>query len=319
MKLSLFDLHCDTAFRMLTEHQPFEKNTFAVSAEGGSVFSQYVQVMAHWIDHRMTDAEGWDFFWRMHCNLTNDPYITQGNAKLITECPARKKGISLLLALEDARILEGDLSRVDLLAQAGVRIMTPLWAGSTCIGGSHDTKECLTPFGKQAVSRAISLGIIPDISHASVASAQDIFEIAEGLNAPVIASHSNAYSICPVSRNLRDSQIKDLLRLGGVIGLNLYQGFLREDGNAKATDLFPHIDHFLTMGAEYSLCIGGDMDGCDLPDDLQGLADLPALAEQMLSHNYSEQLVNAIFFENAYTFAQKHLFQNQPKPQNKEG
>jgi membrane dipeptidase len=307
MKLSLFDLHCDTAFRMLTEKQPLERNTFAVSLEKSEGFAQYIQVMALWIDRRLTDDEGWSSFWSMLKNLQNDPASLNERAHLTTFCPERSGKPSLLLSLEDARILGGDLSRVEQLYEAGIRILTPLWAGVTCIGGAHNTQEGLTPFGRQALSRAISLGMIPDLSHASVESAKEILSIAEELHSPVIASHSNAYTICPVSRNLRDGQIRELLRLGGLIGLNFYTGFLKKDASATAASVFEHIDHFLTLGAEQSLALGGDMDGCDLPKDLPDLSALPALAEQMLSHNYSEQLVRAIFFENAFAFAQKHL------------
>jgi len=42
----------------------------------------------------------------------------------------------------------------------------------------------------------------------------------------VIASHSNAYSICPVSRNLKDDQIKAVGKNGGVINLNFFSGFV---------------------------------------------------------------------------------------------
>jgi microsomal dipeptidase-like Zn-dependent dipeptidase len=135
--------------------------------------------------------------------------------------------------VEDARILGGKLERVDTLYRLGIRILNPLWKGETCIGGSHDTDSGLTRFGKESLSRAASLGMILDISHASEASAQEIFEIAEKANRPVIASHSNAYEVCPVSRNLKKSQIQKILSADGIIGINLHRHFLKMDGNAK--------------------------------------------------------------------------------------
>ncbi|MBQ5612858.1 MAG: membrane dipeptidase [Clostridia bacterium] len=309
MNYSLFDLHCDTAYRMLTEHQPFAANDFAVSAEKAKDIETYVQVMALWIDHRASDAEGWSLFWRMLENLRRDPSLSDGTAAIAEDLPSANAKITMLLALEDARILENDLSRVDLLAKAGIRILTPMWRGETCMGGAHDTQSGLTDFGRLAMRRAMTLGMIPDISHASRRSAEDIFSLAAESGSPVIASHSNAYSICPVTRNLLDREVAMILSSGGVIGLNFYVGFLKENGKATAADLFPHIEHFLSLGAERALCLGGDMDGCDLPCDLQGIDALPNLAESMLSHNYPETLVRAILFDNAYTFAKRHLFQ----------
>ena len=307
MKLSLFDLHCDTAFEMLRASQPLTSNTLAVSLEHARVFERYTQVMAHWIPFSLDDEAGWQHFHAMLDNLRRDPALQENRARIVTRFDKMSDTPTLLLALEDARILAGDLSRVDRLFNEGVRILTPLWRGETCIGGSHDTDSGLTNFGRAAIERAIRLGMIPDVSHASVASAEEIFDIAEREKRPVIASHSDAFSVCPVSRNLRDDQVAKILRSDGIIGLNLYKEFLTSAPTATSLDVFPHIEHFLALGAADALCLGGDMDGCDLPPDVQNLSELPKLAEQMLRRNYPESLVRKIFFENAARFAQRYL------------
>lgn len=307
MKLSLFDLHCDTAGEMLRQGQGLADNTLAVSLKKAETFSRYIQVMAHWTPYSLNDEDGWECFLRMNKNLTQDPALANGDAFLCKSCPVDFHKPSLLLAVEDVRIVAGRLERMDLLRQLGVRIVTPMWRGSTCIGGSHDVDEGLTLFGKQAIERMLSLGIIPDISHASVQSAKEILDLAKAQGRPVIASHSNAYEICPVSRNLRREQIRELLEADGLIGLNLYKAFLKTEGEVTAADVFPHIDYLLEMGCEDHLALGCDMDGCDLPPDIPDLASLPHLAELMLARGYSEELIQKIFFENAYSFARKYL------------
>lgn len=308
MNLSLFDWHCDTANEMLQRNQPLTHNQLAVSLENANAFSNYVQVMALWTDHRLSDEEGWERYNAMLKNLKADPALKKKSAILSPISPSTPSKIPhLILGVEDARILNEQIERLDKLHSDGVRVLTLLWKGETCIGGSHDTDTGLTAFGKQVLRRAIELGILPDISHASVASAQNVFDIAGELHSPVIASHSNAYDVCPVSRNLRNNQITAILKSGGIIGLNLYQGFLKSNCHAHAEDLLPHIEHFLSLGAEHALCLGGDMDGCDLPEDIPTLKELPLLAEILLKHNYSEELIHAIFFENAFRFAKKHL------------
>ena len=307
MKLSLFDLHCDTAGEMLRQQQGLENNTLAVSLQKAKVFERYIQVMAHWTPYSLDDEAGWDVFLRMNENLRKDPAVTEGKAILSACCPAEDPLPSLLLAVEDVRILAERLDRVDTLYQMGVRIVTPMWRGETCIGGSHDTEAGLTPFGKQALRRMVSLGMIPDVSHASVASTSQILDIAEEQGRPVIASHSNAHAICPVSRNLRDDQIRAIVRSNGLIGLNLFTAFLKEDGIATAEDLLPHIEHFLSLGAQRHLALGCDMDGCDLPPDIPDLSALPHLAELLLRHNYAEELVQDLFYNNAYAFASQYI------------
>ncbi len=295
---------------MLNEGQPLADNNFAISLKKASPFGQYVQVMAFWSDYRLSDSDAWQSVRAMLKNLRDDSSVKDGTAKISNVCPEKGNGVSLLLGIEDARGLEKNIDRVDELYDMGIRVFTPLWAGETCIGGAHDTDKGLTDFGESAVRRAVKLGMIPDISHASVKSADEIFDIASEFGRPVIASHSNAYAICPVSRNLRDGQIKAIIDCHGLIGLNDYVNFLAKDHPATVEDLYRHADYLLSLGAEKALALGGDMDGADLPDDLKDLSYLPDVAECFLRHNCSENLVNAIFFENAYRVLHTALNRN---------
>lgn len=307
MTLPLFDLHCDTAYEMRRRNQSLVKNTLAVSLKRAKGFSRYTQVMALWTDRTLSDEEGWTAFEAMLTNLKSDPSIACKAARIVTDYRDTSDSPTLILAVEDARILAGNLSRVGLLWDAGVRILTPLWKGETSIGGSHDTDTGLTEFGHTALKSAVELGMILDISHASVQSADEIFELSRAAGRPVIASHSNSHAICPVSRNLSDRQVRQIIDCDGLIGLNLYGAFLSTDRDVTARDLLPHIEHFLSLGAKDILCLGCDMDGCTLPPDIPTLDALPRLADYMLAHGYSESLVQAIFWENANRFAKRYL------------
>ncbi len=307
MRLSLFDLHADTAWGMYEKRQPLDSNTLAVSLDKAAVFERYVQVMALWTHPTLSDEDGWRRCEELLKNLKNDPALRENRARVCASYPTDPSVPSLLLSLEDARILNGRVERVDTLYSMGVRIITPLWKGEGCIGGAHDTRVGLSSFGKTALERALQNGTVLDISHASERSADDIFELAASHHAPVIASHSNAYRLCAASRNLRDGQIRTILASGGIIGINLYKYFLCEDGNACVTDVIRHIEYFLEMGAADALCLGCDMDGADLPDDLSDLSRLPLLADELQKRSYSDETIRAIFFENAHRFAEQHI------------
>ena len=308
MELSLFDLHCDTPYLMLRNSQPLFCNNLAVSLENARNFNRYTQVMALWTDNELTNEEGWVQLHRMLENLKSDPALQDGRARLCTAAEDRVgDSASLFLGVEDARLLNGRLERVDELNRLGVRILTPLWSGLTCIGGSHNTDEGLTDFGCAALCRAAELGMLLDISHASERSAKQILAISEQHRRPVIASHSNAYSVCPVSRNLKEEQIDRIVKSGGLIGLNFYGAFLTREKDPSIESILLHIDHFLSRGAESVLALGGDMDGCDLPRDMKTLASLPHLAERMLQHGYTEALIHKIFYQNANAFFMKYL------------
>ncbi len=308
MNLSLFDLHADTAWAMYQTNQPLGCNSLSVSLEKAQKYERYIQTMALWTSPKLNNEAGYAHLLKMVENLKNDPALADGKAELYSSCPARDANVpSLLFSVEDARILNGKLERVEELATLGVPSVIPMWSGETCIGGSHDTSLGLTAFGKRAAEEMLKRRMVLDISHASEATSDDIFELSAVHNSPVIASHSNAYTLCPVSRNLRDWQIDAILASGGIIGINLHRFFLEQGGNATLDSIFRHIEHFLSHGAENALCLGCDMDGAELLSEIPDLAHLDRLAEHLLTHGYSQELINNLFFENAYRFAQKHF------------
>lgn len=308
MNLSLFDLHADTAWAMYQTKQPLGSNSLAISLEKAQKYERYVQVMALWTTPDLSDEEGYLHLLKIVENLKKDSSVASGEVEFVSACPTRTSSkTSLIFSVEDARILNGRIERVAELADLGVRSVIPLWSGETCIGGSHNTNVGLTDFGKRAAKEMLAHNMVLDISHASVESSKDIFELSALYNKPVIASHSNAHAICPVSRNLYDWQIDAILSSGGIIGLNLYRNFLIENGDATLDSIRAHVEHFLSRGAEEALCLGCDMDGADLLLDIPDLSYLDRLAEHLSMHGYSQDLIDALFFENAYRFAQKHF------------
>lgn len=306
MKFSFFDLHCDTATELYHHKANLDHNALAISLEKASGFDRYIQVMAIWTHHSLDDETGWTRLWDVLNRLKADAALQNEAASIATDATQFHFPTTLLLSVEDARILNGKVSRIYELFRNGFRILTPLWAGETCIGGSHDTKSGLTAFGKDALREAVGLGMILDISHSSPQSADQIFEISAQSNRPVIASHSNAYEICGVSRNLYPQQIRDILSLDGVIGLNLYTRFLSHKDTASREDVLRHVEYFLEQGCEKALCFGCDMDGADLPDDLPDLAAIPSLRDYLAGY-YSEAVLDQLFFQNAYHFAERAL------------
>lgn len=67
------------------------------------------------------------------------------------------------------------------------------------------------------------LGMMVDLSHVGE---QTFWDVISATNKPVLISHSCAYTLCPVYRNLKDDQIKAVKKNGGVIDINFYSGFL---------------------------------------------------------------------------------------------
>src|SRR5205807_272057 len=100
------------------------------------------------------------------------------------------------------------------------------------------------------------LPILVDLVHVSQTSFWDAMSLFPGR---VFVSHSNTQAVCGHPRNLLDDQIKAVAERGGVIGLNMYRGYVNDDPRkASLEDVVRHAAHIAGLvGAEH-LAIGGD-------------------------------------------------------------
>jgi membrane dipeptidase len=214
-----------------------------------------------------------------------------------------------ILAVEDARLTAGKLERLEEMKALGVRYLTLLWGGDTCIGGSHDTENGLTDYGKALARRSFELGIIPDVSHASEQSVDDLIPIAYEFGKPFIATHSNSHTLYPHTRNLRDRHFAVIKELGGIVGVSLCPSHLTDCSVRPATaeDVFAHVDYYLSLGGEDLVGFGADWDGTDLPQGFGGVQDLTQVAEIMARHNYTDELIHKLYWKNFYDFALRNL------------
>jgi membrane dipeptidase len=167
--------------------------------------------------------------------------------------------------VEGGHMIEDNIDRLDTFYKRGVRYMTLTWNNSPSWASSHaDEKnpnykghKGLTTFGKEIIARMNKLGIIVDISHVGEATFWDAIHTT---TKPVIASHSNAYAVCPVSRNLKDDQIKAVGKNGGVISLNFFSGFVDSNFNRKnnafRNEHRAEIDSLIATGMQSEYAMG---------------------------------------------------------------
>ena len=142
------------------------------------------------------------------------------------------------MGIEGGSPIENDLDRINEFYNLGVRYITLTWNNSNKIGTSSKDesgkkiKGGLTEYGYEVIKRMDELGIIIDVSHAGE---QTFWDVIKTTMNPIIASHSNCYSICPHYRNLTDEQIKAIAENGGVIMVNFYDEFIDINANAIRT------------------------------------------------------------------------------------
>ncbi len=294
--MELFDLHVDTALRLFYDGLPYTSPLLGASAADHEVFGRIRRIYALFSRPSLSDEEAYHAFFRLRSHL------------LGALAPYRALGLFPLLSVEDARLLAGKRHRLNTLHRLGVCVLTLTWRGTTCIGGAYDTAEGLTPFGLEILSDCTSLGILPDVSHASEATFDAVAAHAHDCGRPLLATHSNSRAVCPHPRNLWDSQFAAILASGGLCGLSLCPSHLREDGAATSADLLRHLEHLLSLGGEDVVALGTDFDGIDkTPADLPSTRALPHLAEEMARLGYREALIHKLFYTNAEAFFGKYL------------
>lgn len=220
-----------------------------------------------------------------------------------------KHKAATLLAIEEGGAIDGSLEALRCLYELGVRAMTLTWSNRNDIAdgiNEEATGSGLTLFGKQVVAEMNRLGMLVDVSHISTAG---FWSVIETSTKPVIATHSNAKSLCSHPRNLNDEQIKALAQNGGIAGITFAGQFLEEDWrNACIESVYKHIDYMLNLiGNDDHIGFGSDFDGISHPPyNIQGVQDYKPLIEY-LSKYYSDETINKITHQNVINLLQKVL------------
>ena len=210
----------------------------------------------------------------------------------------RERRIGVVVTLEGCEVLAGSLAVLHAFYRLGVRAAGLTWnvRNELADGVGEPRGAGLTAFGRRVVEEMNALGMVVDVSHLAT---QGFWEVLELSRHPVVASHSNAYALCPHRRNLTDEQIRALAQKGGVVGINFFPGFLREDGRASLEDVVRHIDHVVSLVGPDHVGLGSDFDGISAtPQGLEDVSCLPALTEALVRRGYPDDAILKILGEN---------------------
>jgi len=155
------------------------------------------------------------------------------------EASVKQQKMAAMIGVEGGHMIENHLDYIDSLAKRGMAYLTLTWNNSTpwASSAAEETSGKVKPknaglnaFGKKVVKRLNKLGVMVDLSHVGE---KTFYDAIAASSKPVIVSHSCAYSLNPVSRNLKDEQIKAIGKNKGVICINFYSGFLDSTFNKK--------------------------------------------------------------------------------------
>jgi membrane dipeptidase len=208
---------------------------------------------------------------------------------------------------------------------AGVVAVGMAWARGSryATGNSPDSFESgvgLTDLGRELARRIDDAGVVHDASHLSDRALDELLSLSRGR---VIASHSNCRSLLQGGadqrlpyRHLTDDQIREIGRRGGIIGLVIYDRFIRADlkeGDRPTLDeAIDHLEHVCTvLGHRRAVGLGSDLDGgfsaARLPLGIDSARDLPRLTEALAARGWPDADIRSFASGNWLRFWQDGL------------
>ncbi len=306
----IIDTHCDTAEILLDFGKNLSDKSNMVNTAAMKEYSSYVQFFAAYVkkDFPNSMLRAVEILDKAKEEIiANDINLILSYEDLENTINTNRLGG--VLAIEDARALCGSLSSVRFFYDYGVRAMTLAWNDDnevTAGVANEDRTAGLTDFGREVVREMNRLGMIVDVSHITEKGFWDVMEVSKK---PVMASHSSCYSVCSHRRNLKNEQIKALIKNGGIMGINIYPLFLEnEPEKADISSVIRHIDHALSLGAEDNICLGSDFDGIDTtPADITDASCYIKIIDAMKEAGYSDELIDKITHKNFMEFYKKCL------------
>jgi membrane dipeptidase len=206
-----------------------------------------------------------------------------------------------LLGTEGSHALDGELSNIATLYQAGFRMMSLQHFFDNKLGGSlhGESGAGLTEFGRQAVDEMQSMGIMVDLSHSAPQVVEDVLARS---SAPLIVSHTGFYGHCKSARNISDRLMQKIAEGGGIIGIGYWDAAVCDPTPKHIVSAFRYgidlvgVDH-VALGSDYDGTIAAPFDS----------SELAVLTHEMLKAGFSEIEIRKVMGENMMRYLAENL------------
>ena len=190
--------------------------------------------------------------------------------------------------------------------ERGVRIVGPAWEATRYCGGTGEPGP-LTDLGHELLDVMAGFNALLDLSHMAE---QSFLEAVDGYEGQVFASHSNPRHFVNTDRHLSDEMIRRLAERDGVMGIVLYNRFLKQgwqkaDGKAAVpmSVVLDAVDYVCQItGSAAHVGLGSDFDGGfgaeSTPEEIDTVADLWTFGDRLRGRGYSDDDIAAILGGN---------------------
>jgi len=231
-------------------------------------------------------------------------YVIKSKSDLKSYLKKRQKNRKITagyLGIEGMHALSGKLSNVDVLYNAGVRMMSPVHFFDNKLGGSaHGVSHGgLTDFGKQVIKKMQAKNMILDVAHSSEKLIDDILNIT---TKPIISSHTGVKGTCNNVRNLSDKHLIGIANTGGIVGIAFFEKAVCK---ADAKHIASAIQYTVNLIGINHVALGSDFDGAiTVPFDVTGLK---LITEELLKIGFTPQDISKVMGGNVKRFLLENL------------
>lgn len=234
----------------------------------------------------------------------------------IRQCAAAGK-IAMVLSTQGLTPLEDEPMLLHAYHRLGVRVIgLAVSSSSNAAIGNYQSDLGLTKLGQKILEEAAKLRMVVDVSSISKRA---FWEIMNLVDAPVIASLTNALSVCDYPGNYDDEQIKAIAAKDGVMAPIANAKTVTLAAEPTLAHYVDHIDHIVQLVGVRHVGIGPDLVEATwypketyermyadvgfwerrYPEGLDSIADLPNITAELLRRGYPEDDVRLILGENA--------------------
>lgn len=300
--MRVFDGHCDTLSRCLRTKESFAHAQGHWSLDKVKTFTSCAQFFAAFVGWEpRPDTTLYPVFLEQEALLKEQ---LRENADAMALCvtahqcrEAWNKGkVAAFFSIEGAELLDCEVDKLYKAMGLGVRAINLTWNFPNTLSGTNcaQSEQGLTARGRDFVREMNALGVLVDVSHLSDPGFWDVVRLTKS---PIIASHSNSRVVHFHPRNLTDDQFTAIMELQGTVGLNLAADFL--PGEPTLDDVVRVLEHFLDLGGEDTVALGGDWDGIDrAPAEVADVTGWALFYRRLQELGYAQELLDKLFYKN---------------------
>ena len=181
---------------------------------------------------------------------------------------------------------------MDVVADAGIRMISPAHFFDTAFGGSaHGVEQHgLTARGREMIRLMEARGVLLDVAHGSARTIDDALAVS---TRPVVASHTGVRGVLDNARNLSDTHLDGIAATGGLVGIGFWP---TASGGTDAAAIARSIAYAVDRVGAGHVALGSDWDGAvPVPFDA---ANTVQLTDALLDAGIDETAIRAVMGEN---------------------